>query len=239
MRLMATLLVAAVAAVAAAVAAPAATSAAPAGHTFSATVTNPYFPLLPGTRWVYRGVKDGRHLRDVVTVSSRVEQVDGAPCAVVIDRSFLDGKLAESTTDWYTQDERGVVWYFGENTKELDRHGHVTSTEGTWRSGVHGATPGIFMPAAPRVGQAFAQEHFAGHAEDHFRVVALHATISVHYGTFHRRALMTREWTPLEPAVRDGKWYVRGIGEVAEKALRGPLERAELVSFRRGGAKST
>jgi hypothetical protein len=208
--------------------------AAPAHADFSAHVTNPYYPLRPGTRWEYRGVKDGRRLRDVVTVTSRVERVAGARCAAVEDRAYLDGRLRESTIDWYSQDAHGTVWYFGEATKELDTTGRVTSTEGSWRAGVDGARQGVFMPAHPRVGQAFAQEHYTGHAEDHFAVLSLRATISVPFGTFTRRALLTRETTPLEPGVIDRKWYVRGIGEVKEATVKGGVERAELVSLKRG-----
>ena len=53
----------------------------------------------------------------------------------------------------------------------------MTSTEGTWLAGVDGATPGIYMPAHPRVGQSGRQEYYKGHAEDHFRVVALLDTV--------------------------------------------------------------
>jgi hypothetical protein len=203
-----------------------------AGGDFSAHVNNPYFPLKAGMRWEYRGVKDGHRLRDVITVTSRVERIGGVPCAVVRDQAYLDGRLRESTIDWYSQDANGTVWYFGEDTKELDRNGRVTSTEGSWRAGVDGARQGVFMPAHPRVGQAFAQEHYAGHAEDHFKVLSRRATVAVPYRTFAGRALMTREWTPLEPGVVDRKWYVRGIGEVKEETVKGGDERAELVSFR-------
>ena len=48
------------------------------------------------------------------------------------------------------------------------------------------------------------------------------------------RAMLTKEWTPLEPGVIDHKYYVRGIGTVLEQTVKGPLERNELVSFRRG-----
>jgi uncharacterized protein DUF1707/uncharacterized protein DUF4190 len=40
---------------------------------------------------------------------------------VVRDRLYLRGRLTERTTDWYTQDARGNVRYFGEDTAELDR----------------------------------------------------------------------------------------------------------------------
>jgi hypothetical protein len=209
----------------------AAALAAPSG--FTAHVDNPYFPLLKGMRWEYRGVKDGRKLRDVVRVTGRVRRIDGVPCASVSDLGYLDGRLEERTTDWYTQDRHGAVWYYGESTAELDRHGHVTSREGSWRAGVDGAKPGIFMPGHPRVGQEFRQEYLKGHAEDHFKVVSLHASVTVPFGSWSQKALMTREWSPLEPKVRDGKWYIKGIGEVREVALKGPQERAELVAFHR------
>jgi hypothetical protein len=49
--------------------------------------------------------------------------VDGAPCVAVDDRLWVDGYLEERTTDWYSQDASGNVWYFGENTAELNRRG--------------------------------------------------------------------------------------------------------------------
>ena len=78
--------------------------------------------------------------------------IEGVTCVVVHDSLYLRGKLAEKTIDWYAQDRRGNVWYFGEATEELDCRGRVTSTEGSWQAGVDGAKPGIFMPAHPRVG---------------------------------------------------------------------------------------
>lgn len=198
---------------------------------FSAHVDNPYFPLRPGTTYRYEGVQDGRRSVDLVTVTRRTRRIAGAPCAVVRDRVFLDGRLAEDTTDWYAQDRAGTVFYFGEATSELDVRGRVTSTEGSWRAGVHGARQGVFMPAHPRLGAAFAQEHFPGHAEDRFRVIRRGVAVSVPYGAF--RALMTREWTPLEPGVREHKLYARGIGLVSERTVKGPDEHAELVSIER------
>jgi len=197
----------------------------PPASSFSTHVTNPWFPLEPGTRWVYTGVKDGKPSRDVVTATHATKTIDGVPCVAVHDILYLRGRLEERTTDWYSQDSKGNVWYFGENTAELDRHGHVTSTEGTWLTGVHGAKAGIFMPANPRVGQTGRQEFLKGHAEDHFKVVAI----------FGNKMLLTQETTPLEPGVLDHKFYVRGIGTVLEQTEKGGNERNELVSVTRGG----
>jgi hypothetical protein len=151
---------------------------------------------------------------------------------VISDRLYLDGRLAERTSDWYTQDARGNVWYFGEDTAELDASGRVTSTEGTWQAARNGATPGIFMPAHPRVGEAHRQEYYKGHAEDHFRVLGLHETVRVRGAASHR-ALLTVETTPLERGVVDHKYYVRGIGTVLEQTVKGGDERNALVSFSR------
>jgi len=193
------------------------------GVHFSARVDNPWFPLVPGTRYVYTGVKDGKRSRDVVTVTRRTKTIEGAPCVVVDDRLYLAGHLAERTSDWYSQDKAGNVWYFGEDTAELDRRGHVTSTDGTWQAGVHGARAGIYMPAHPRVGASGTQEHYPGQAEDHFQVI----------GLFRDRTLLTKEWTPLEPGVVDHKMYVRGVGLVLEQTERGGDERNELFSLTR------
>src|ERR671937_1158341 len=197
-------------------------------------VTNPWFPLRPGTTLVYRGVEDGKPSRDVVHVTGATKRIAGVVCTAVSDRLYLRGKLEERTTDWYAQDKAGNVWYFGEDTAELDAQGRVTTREGTWRTGVHGARAGIYMPAHPRVGQRGRQEYYAGHAEDHFQVLSLSARVHTRVAS-SRHALLTKEWTPLEPGTIDHKLYVRGIGTVLEQTVRGGDERNELVDLRRRG----
>jgi hypothetical protein len=181
---------------------------------------------------VYRGVKDGKAARDVVTVTHATKRIQGVLCTAVADRLYLAGELEERTTDWYAQDRHGNVWYFGESTAELDRAGHVISTEGSWLAGRDGAQAGIYMTARPAVGQSRRQEYYKGQAEDHFAVVSLRARVSVPY-TSSKRALLTKEWTPLEPGTLDHKYYVRGIGNVKEVTVKGPLERSELVSIQK------
>jgi hypothetical protein len=207
----------------------------PSGHPrnvrFAPRVSNPWYPLTPGTTLVYRGVKDGRPSRDVVTVRHARKLIDGVRCTVVKDLLYLSGTLEERTTDWYAQDTAGNVWYFGERTAELDRRGHVRSTAGTWQAGVNGARAGIYMPAHPRVGQTGRQEYYKGQAEDHFRVKSLSARVTTPAAS-SSHALLTEEWTPLEPGVLDHKYYVRGIGTVLEQTVKGGDERNTLVSFR-------
>ncbi len=197
------------------------------GPKFVKRIDNQWYPLKPGTTYVYTGRKDGKRGRDVVKVTSRTRRIKGVECTEVDDRLYLNGYLAERTKDWYAQDAKGNVWYFGEATAELTRAGRVTSREGSWLAGVDGAEQGIFMPAHPKIGQSFRQEYYKGHAEDHFAVVSLSASVVVPY-TASAHALLTKEWTPLEPNVLDHKLYVRGIGLLKEETIRGGDERWEL-----------
>jgi hypothetical protein len=202
----------------------------PAG--FASRVDNPWFPLRPGVTYVYRGVKDGLPSRDVFTVTASTKTIQGVSCTVVRDRLYLRKRLRERTEDWYAQDVAGNVWYFGEATAELGPGGKVRSTEGSWRSGVDGARAGIFMPAHPHAGQSGQQEIYPGHAEDRFRVLSLAAGVDTP-AVRSDRALLTREWTPLEPGVVDHKLYVKGIGTALEETVRGGDELNELVAIRR------
>jgi hypothetical protein len=196
----------------------------------SPRVTNRLFPLTPGTTLVYTGTKDGEKALDLVAATSRTRVIDGVTTRVVEDRLYLDNVLAERTSDYYAQDRCGNVWYFGEDTAELDRHGKVVSTEGSFHAGVDGAQPGVFMQAHPQLGRKFRQEWYQGHAEDVFKVIDRSAPVTVPYGSF-RHALRTAETNALEPEVLDNKYYVKGIGEVAELAVKGPREALRLVEI--------
>ena len=169
----------------------------------------------------------------MLTVTHRTKRIDGVPVVVVSDKLYLRGRLAERTTDWYSQDKRGNVWYFGEDTAELDRKGRVTSTEGSWQAGRDGAPRRHLHARAPArrpvVPAGVLQRPSRGSLQ------GAHAARRSH-GAVRRRprnVLLTREWTPLEPGVIDHKYYVRGIGTVLEQTVKGGDERNELVSFRR------
>lgn len=136
--------------------------------------------------------------------------------------------LAEDTIDWYAQDVSGNVWYFGEDTKELNEFGHVISTEGTWKAGVNGAQPGIVMEADPKVGDRYHQELAPGVAEDQAEVLSLDASTCVPYGCFDH-LLLTKEWTVLKPGVVEQKYYAGGIGFISGAAVQGGNEHTELA----------
>ena len=201
---------------------------------FSTRITNPWWPMRPGSRWVYRETDaDGGRQRDVVTVTHRTRQIaNGVTARVVRDVATEDGELVESTEDFYAQDRRGNVWYLGEVTAEYE-NGRVVSREGSFEAGVGGAEAGVIMPAHPRPGLRYRQEYFEGHAEDRARVISLREQAGVPYGHF-RHVLMTREDNPLEPRALEFKFYARGVGPVLAVSVSGGSDREELVSYRRG-----
>jgi hypothetical protein len=197
---------------------------------FVAEITNSWFPLRPGTTYFYRGVKDGKPSAVTFVVTHQKKVIQGVSTTVIHDTLRLNGKIAEKTIDWYAQDKRGNVWYFGEDTKELDANGKVISTEGSWQAGVNGARAGIYMPAHATIGPTWRQEYYKGHAEDRFTILAFHTQATVPFGSF-RTAMMTKEMTRIEPNVIDHKLYVHGIGMVAELSVKGPLETGRLVQI--------
>lgn len=204
---------------------------APPASRFTTHIDNPWLPMLRGTVWRYRSVSSDGRGREVVRVTDRTKRIMGVHTVVVRDRAYVGGELVEDTFDWYAQDRRGNVWYFGENTKELE-NGQVVSTEGSWKAGRDGARPGIVMKAHPRIGETYYQEFLAGVAEDQATVLRRHATARVPLRTFHN-ALVTKDFSALEPGVVEHKFFVRGIGSVLEKLVRGGHERLALISVRR------
>jgi hypothetical protein len=190
---------------------------------FVANVDNQYFPLVPGTAFVYETPDGGERVE--ARVPEETKTILGVTCTVVVSREFEDGELVEETADWYAQDIDGNVWYFGEDTKEYE-DGEGVSTAGSWEAGVNGALPGIIMQGAPAVGESYRQEYYAGVAEDMGGVLSLEESVSVPYGSFVG-VLKTREWTPLEPGDVEHAYYAPGVGLVLEAE---GDDRLELVS---------
>ncbi len=201
---------------------------------FVSDIDNPYFPLEPGSRYVYEGTSEEGAERIVVQVTNDTKVILGVTCVVVRDTVTVDGQVVEDTWDWYAQDSHGNVWYFGEDTKEYDG-GQVVSTAGSWTAGTDGAKAGIIMLMEPLVGLSYRQEYYAGEAEDMAEVHALDATATVPAGSY-TGVLRTREWTPMEPKYAEDKYYVQGVGCVLEVMTKGGSERVELIEYTTGAS---
>jgi hypothetical protein len=196
---------------------------------FVPTITNPYLRHIPGTLFRLRSeTPDGVEI-NLVQVTRQTKEILGVSTTVVHDQVFLDGALTEDTFDWEAQDGRGNVWYFGEDSKELE-NGVVVSTEGSWQAGVDGAHPGILMPAHPKTGQAYVQEDAPGVAEDRAKVLSTKSTVTVPFGHF-MGCVQTLEWSLLEHGDREHKFYCPGTGLVEEVQPKGGRITNQLVSI--------
>jgi hypothetical protein len=193
----------------------------------TAAQPNPFFPLVPGTQWVYTGGGE----KDTVTVTGNTRVILGVTTTEVHDVVADETSQAtlEDTLDWYAQDLQGNVWYFGELSQQFE-DGRLASLEGSWTGGVEGAKPGIIMEAAPKVGDVYRQEFSLGNAEDAAEVLFTTGSETVPAASCNGDCVVTREFSPLEPDVEENKYYKNGVGTILEIDP-STGERTELVSF--------
>jgi major membrane immunogen (membrane-anchored lipoprotein) len=196
---------------------------------FTTEIDNPYWPMRPGTRWIYREQSESEGtLRGEVTVTDKIKEIAGVKARVIHDVTTKNGRLVEVTDDWYAQDKTGNLWYLGESTTEY-RNGKPHSTAGSWQAGVDGAQAGVMIPASPRAGMAYRQEYYAGKAEDAARVLSRGEQAEVPAGHF-TGALLTKDYTPLEPKMLEYKLYAKGVGPVMTVGVSGDVGLEQLVS---------
>jgi hypothetical protein len=202
---------------------------------FTTTIDNPYYPLRPGDRRVYRETApDGTRQKIVDVVTHRTKRIANGVTARVIVATVTDqsGKVVEFTEEWFAQDRVGNVWYFGEDTTAYE-NGRADK-HGSFEAGVDGAEPGVQMPAKPQRGMRYRLEGgYSTGAADHTEVLSVgREQVEVPFRHF-RRTLMTRDYTPLEPRVSELWFYAKGVGAVLAQELSGGDHREELVKFTR------
>lgn len=198
---------------------------------FTTNIDNPYWPMRPGSHWVYRETENGETQRVDVTVLDKTKVLAGITARVVHDQVTRKGQVLENTYDWYAQDSHGNLWYLGEDTAEYE-NGKLKTKEGTWAAGVDGAEPGVVVPASPEQGMRYREEFYAGHAEDGAEVLSANSQVQVPFGRF-RNAVLTRNFSAIEPTVEEMKLYAKGVGPVMELLVSGGAGRTELLSFSR------
>jgi hypothetical protein len=199
----------------------------------AAIAPNPWFPLVPGNRWLYEG--DGESIEVVVTGDTKL--IDGITCIVVVDTAMEDDIVVEITNDWYAQDTDGNVWYCGEiaeNFEESDGDEtdgpELVDIDGSWKAGRERAEAGVLLPFEPQPGDFFRQEFSQTDAEDVIEILAIDATESSPGASCSGNCLLTRDFTPLEPGAEENKYYAPGIGLIVE-IKPGTTERVQLQEF--------
>lgn len=187
----------------------------------SASVNNPYLPISKFRRCVLSGQDTGQRLRVMRVLERRKRSIyfggQKVRVAVVKDRvtNLQSGELIEQTIDFFAQDRAGNAYYFGEYVSDY-KNGKVVGHPGTWRVGIHGARPGLLMPAHPKVGDIFSSENVPGIAVERDRVIASGLTRRID-GHAYRRVIQIHEHaiTP-KPAEVELKTYAPGTGVITE-----------------------
>jgi len=179
----------------------------PEADDFAATVTNPWFPLRDGARAVYRVIDDRGYHRLTVTVAP------GPAVAGVATTARVSTEGGRSTTDWYAQDRRGNVWWFGR--------------AGEWRAGTDGAEAGVAVPAVPRVGDGWATAYAGGADLQVATVVTRDAALAVPQGN-HYPVLLLEVTSPATGQDRV-VYYAKGVGVLEENTQRGAYRLVQLA----------
>jgi hypothetical protein len=190
----------------------------PATFTHPTEVTNPWFPLVAGTRFTWEGhaTDEGdRVSRKVVfTVTDLTKVVNGVRTVVTYDNDYTAGELEEVELSFFAQDDDGNVWYLGEYPEELD--GDTIVKAPTWIAGLHGARAGIHMPALPRPDTPSYAMGWGGadvHWNDRGQVDQLGQETCVPLDCY-TGVLVIDEFNPDEPGTHQLKFYARGVGGI-------------------------
>lgn len=189
----------------------------PANFSHPTEVTNPWFPLDPGTQFTWKGhaTDDGRVSRAVVfTVTDLTKVVDGVRTVVAWDRDYNDGALEEVELAFFAQDDDGNVWHLGQYPEELDGNRIVKTP--TWIAGLHGARAGITMQAVPRTGTPSYAEGWGGsdvNWTDRAKIDQLEQETCVPLDCYDG-VVVIDEFNPEEPGAHQLKYYAPGVGGV-------------------------
>ena len=187
---------------------------------FVAVVDNPYFPLIPGSKWVYETkLEDGSTEQIHIEVLQEKREIMGVQATVVHDTVHVDDQIVEDTNDWYAQDKDGNVWYLGETVDNYE-DGVLVDHKGSWEWGVDGALPGIVMWADPsaHVNEVYRQEYYPREAEDQGKVLSVSESVTVPFGSFEN-VVKTSDFSSLDPDLQEEKYYAEGIGVIKTNDL--------------------
>jgi hypothetical protein len=185
----------------------------------SSVIDNQWFPLKPGTQFVYEGVavEGGERAphRVVFTVTDLTKVINGVRTVVIADQDFSDGKMIETELTFFAQDKDGNVWHLGQYRETYDETEFVGGR--VWLDGyLDGAKAGIMMPADPQVGNPSFSEGYAPapfNWTDRARVYQMGQKTRVPVGSYDD-VLVMEENNEEEPGAFQLKYYARGIGIV-------------------------
>jgi hypothetical protein len=184
----------------------------------SANITNPWWPVEPGTRWVWKGhaTEDGERVeRKVMFVATDLTKViAGVRTRVGWDNDYNDGFLGETEIIFLAQDTAGNVWHLGQH-REVYEDEFVGSR--LWVVGdPEGAEAGILMKADPTSTTGSYSQGFAPPPwdwDDRARLydTGLEDCVPV---DCYEDVVVIEEFEPSVPGASQLKYYAQGVGNI-------------------------
>jgi hypothetical protein len=192
----------------------------PADFHHPTVITNPYYPLVVGATWRWKGQFRRQPYQQEDLVLNYTRRIDGVVTRPVLDRDLVKGQIIAGSIDYYAQDDQGNVWYLGEATVHYV-NGKLTDHADSWIAGKGGALPGIFMPGHPALGEPRFQQEFAPNvAADVEHIVSVSKSVCEPLRCY-AHVVQANETTVLSPGVLSAKYYAPGVGLIGEDTLSG------------------
>jgi hypothetical protein len=184
----------------------------------STTIDNEWFPLVPGTRWTWKGStqeEEGRIPHSIVfTITDLTKVINDVRTVVGWDRDFSDGELVETELIFLAQDKEGNIWHLGQYSETFEEGEFVGGS--AWLAGLEGAKAGIWVKAEPRLEAPAYSMGFAPPPyfwDDFAKTFKMGQKTCVPAGCFED-VLVTDEFEPDKPGAHQLKYYAPGVGNV-------------------------
>ena len=199
---------------------------------FPGGASNAWFPLTPGTHWVYRQYSPyGNRLVDARVLEDR-RRIEGVDTTAVEWTVREHGSARRAMLRWYAVDRAGNVWWFGQ---EVSRHHDVLDrlAPKSWMAGRDGAEAGLVLSAHPREGDGYFNAQQPRVVQRRSTVQTLDGTVGTTDHTY-RHVVVTDDRSTLAPLDAVQSSYGRGEGLVAQQDTRATSTSLALVRISRG-----
>ena len=204
-------------------------------------IDNSWFPLQPGTQFIWEGFTEdaGAKIphRVILTVTDLTKVVEGVRNVVIWDQDYSDGVLAEAELAFFAQANDGNIWHFGQYPEVYEEGKLVESP--AWVAGIEEARPGITIKAKPLLNGPSYSQGFgpAVNWTDRAHVVQTGIEVCVPLGCY-KDVIVTEETS--ESEIIEGafqlKYYAPGVGNIkvdwrGADATRETLELVQIVKL--------
>lgn len=199
----------------------------------STIINNEWFPMKPGTQFVYEGVTDegGKSVphKTIFTITDLTKVIEGVRTVVIWDQDLNEGQLVEAELALFAQAKDGNIWHFGQYPEVYEK-GKLVDTP-AWVAGIEDARPGITIKAIPHLGGPDYSQGLGPAVKwtDRARVIQAGQETCVPIKCY-KDVIVTEETSLQEVGAFQLKYYARGVGTVRVD-WKGPDESKEKMEL--------